>query len=340
MAGRGRVVPSAAGDACWCTGCDDGAVKIGMCFPRELDASLVVRFAERLDAGGADELWVIEDCFYTAGVSLAAAALARSERLTIGIGIMPAVARNPAVTAMEVATLCGLAPGRVIAGIGHGVQEWMAQMGVRPASPVTTLEETITVVRRLLAGEEVTFAGRAVQLDRVRLAAPPLPAPPVLAGVRGPRSLAAAGRCADGIVLAEFSGPAAVRAAVAAAGSPPNFEVAVFTVTHVDRDRRAARQWIAPYLAAMVTAPPPGLRGAPFFDELGALVARDGATGVVDMPDDWWTELCAVGTPDDVAAHVDALATAGVTHVGLFPSPDTEVALGQLDVVLDAVIDQ
>jgi 5,10-methylenetetrahydromethanopterin reductase len=318
--------------------CDDAVVKIGMCFPRELDASLVVRFAERLDAGGADELWVIEDCFYTAGVSLAAAALVRSERLAVGIGIMPAVARNPAITAMEVATLCGLAPGRVIAGIGHGVQEWMAQMGVRPASPVTTLEETITVVRRLLAGEEVTFTGRAVQLDGVRLAVPPVPVPLVLAGVRGPRSLAAAGRCADGIVLAEFSGPAAVRTAAADAGSPPGFDVAVFTVTHVDRDRKAARQSIAPYLAAMVAAPPPGLRQAPFFGQLDALVTRDGAAGVVGMPDDWWTELCAVGTPDDVAAHLDALAAAGVSHVGLFPSPETDVALAQLDLVLDAVI--
>ncbi|MEO5901970.1 MAG: LLM class flavin-dependent oxidoreductase, partial [Ilumatobacteraceae bacterium] len=228
-------------------------MKIGMCFPRELEASVVRTFAERLEAGGADELWVIEDCFYTAGISLAATALARTERLTVGIGIMPAVARNPAITAMEVATLANLAPGRVIAGIGHGVQEWMSQMGVRPASPVTTLEETITVVRRLLAGEEVTFDGRAVHFDAVKLAAPPSPVPPVIAGVRGPKSLAVAGRCADGIVLAEFSGPAAVCNAVAAAGSPDGFEVAVFTVAHVDRDRRLAREWVAPFLASMVT---------------------------------------------------------------------------------------
>ena len=56
-------------------------------------------------------------------------ALAVTERLAVGIGILPAVARNPAITAMELATLAGLAPGRVVAGIGHGVQEWMAQVG-------------------------------------------------------------------------------------------------------------------------------------------------------------------------------------------------------------------
>ena len=114
-----------------------------MRFPRELDPRLIREFAERVDAGGVDELWVIEDCFYTAGISLAATALARTERLVVGLGILPAVARTAAVTAMELATLGQLAPGRIIGGIGHGIQEWMGQMGVRPARPVATLEATI-----------------------------------------------------------------------------------------------------------------------------------------------------------------------------------------------------
>src|SRR6266540_670967 len=126
---------------------------IGMCFHRSYPAGLVTEFAKRLDAGGADQLWVIEDCFYTAGISLAATALARTEWLTVGIGILPAVARNAAITAMELATLARLAPARVVAGIGHGVQEWMEQIGARPSSPVTTLTEVIAAVRRLLAGD-------------------------------------------------------------------------------------------------------------------------------------------------------------------------------------------
>ena len=43
-------------------------------------------------------------------------ALAVTERLQVGLGILPAVARNPAVTAMEVATLCGARPGAAAAG--------------------------------------------------------------------------------------------------------------------------------------------------------------------------------------------------------------------------------
>ena len=116
----------------------------GMCFDRTFPAGLVTEMAARLDAGGADQLWVIEDCFYTAGVSLAAAALSVTERLQVGLGILPAVARNAAVTAMEIATLCALAPGRVLPGIGHGVQTWMGQMGALTPSPLTTLEEVLT----------------------------------------------------------------------------------------------------------------------------------------------------------------------------------------------------
>ena len=89
--------------------------RIGLCFPRELPAALVVEFATALESGGADELWVIEDCFYTAGPSLTAAALARTERLSVGIGILPAVARTAAMTAMELATLAALGPGRLTA---------------------------------------------------------------------------------------------------------------------------------------------------------------------------------------------------------------------------------
>ena len=305
-------------------------MRIGMCFPRELPADLITTFAERLDAAGVDELWVIEDCFYTAGISLAATALARTERLTVGIGILPAVARTAAVTAMEIATLAALAPGRVVAGIGHGVQDWMAQMGVRPARPVATLEATIGAVRRLLAGEEVTLDEAGVVLDRVRLDAPPAVVPPVLAGVRGPRSLAAAGRCADGVVLAELSGPTAVRDAIRAAGDPPGFDVAVYSTISLDPDRSAARRAIAPFLVEMTATPSAGLRHAPFFDELVALVAARGEDGVVGMPDEWWTELSGAGTIDDVLAHVAALAAAGAGHVAFFPAPEPEIALAQL----------
>ena len=60
-------------------------MNVGMCFDRSLPAPFVVEVAEALESGGVGQLWVIEDCFYTAGISLAATALARTESLTVGI---------------------------------------------------------------------------------------------------------------------------------------------------------------------------------------------------------------------------------------------------------------
>ncbi|TDU91951.1 alkanesulfonate monooxygenase SsuD/methylene tetrahydromethanopterin reductase-like flavin-dependent oxidoreductase (luciferase family) [Kribbella voronezhensis] len=308
---------------------------IGMCFPRTYPAALVKDVARRLDAGGADELWVIEDCFYTAGPSLVSAALSVTERLTVGLGIVPAVVRTAAVTAMEFATLDALAPGRFLPGIGHGVQDWMGQMGVRPKSPLTALEEVTVAVDRLLAGEEVTVDGQYVHLDKVKLDAPPATAPPILLGVRGPKSMALAGRVAGGVVLAEPASPSYVRAAVEQAGSPEGFVVAVFSAFCVRSDRKTAYEWTAPWLAGLIGEKNPGLATLPFYDELLKRFDEQGVPGLVTMPVDWWTEIGPIGTLDDAAAHLDALNAAGVHHVGLFPDPEVEHGLPQLDFVLE-----
>ncbi len=306
----------------------------GMCFDRTFPAGLVTEMARRLDSGGADQLWLIEDCFYTAAGGLAGAALAVTERLQVGLGILPAVARNPAVTAMEIATLCGLAPGRLLPGIGHGVQEWMDQMGARTPSPLTTLEEVIVAVTRLLAGETVTVDGREVHLRDVALDQPPASPPPVLAGVRGPKSLAMAGRVAGGVVLAEPASPTYVRWALEQAGHPDPFHVAVFAPLCVRPTAPRATAIMAPWLAAGLESPTTGLEVLPFFDDLVARHRERGVEGVATMPDDWWAEIGPIGTLDDAAVHLDALEAAGVHSIGLFPAPDVEIARAQVDDVL------
>ena len=307
------------------------APAIGCCFDRTFPSAAVTEFARRLEADGADELWLIEDCFYTAGVSLAAAALAVTERLTVGLGILPAVARNPATTAMEIATLAQLGPGRVLAGIGHGVQDWMEQIGARTPSPVTTLAEVIGAVKRLLAGERITTAGHHVRLTDVQLDAPPSPVPPVLAGVRGPRSLAMAGRVADGVVLAEGTGPTALRAALTQAAPAGPFHVAVFAPLCVLPERADAYATMAPMLGALIDQGVPSLAALPFHDDLRARWRDDGAAGLASMSPEWWAEIGPIGTLDDAVAHVGALADAGAHSIALFPAPDVAIARAQLD---------
>lgn len=186
---------------------------VGVVLPREVPPAEIARVARACEDAGFDEVWVVEDCFYTGGLTTAALTLAATSRVVVGIGILPAVSRNAAFTAMELATLAGVYPGRVHAGLGHGVGSWMAQVGATPASWLTSLRETTEAVRALLHGQTVTTAGDHVTLDGVVLRFPPDPAPLLSLGVRGPRSVEVAGRSADGLVLAEPTPPTYVAAA-------------------------------------------------------------------------------------------------------------------------------
>ena len=114
---------------------------LGVMFRREHAPEDLPDFARRAEEAGFDELWVVEDCFYASGIASAAVALACTDSIRVGLGIMPAVVRNPVFAAMEVATLARLFPGRFLPGIGHGVARWMRQVGAFPRSQLQALEE-------------------------------------------------------------------------------------------------------------------------------------------------------------------------------------------------------
>jgi alkanesulfonate monooxygenase SsuD/methylene tetrahydromethanopterin reductase-like flavin-dependent oxidoreductase (luciferase family) len=156
--------------------------------------------ARAAESAGLDDLWLWEDCFNAGGLTSAGVVLATTERIAVGIGLMPAPLRNVGVIAMEIANLQRIFPGRFVPVVGHGVQSWMAQLGVKPASPLTLLAEYAVALRRLLAGEEVTVDGDYVHLDAVRLAAPPSEQR-LLVGGEGPKTLALAATHGDGTML-------------------------------------------------------------------------------------------------------------------------------------------
>ncbi len=163
--------------------------------------------ASAADAAGLDELWLWEDCFLAGGISAAAIALANSERLTVGIGVLPVPMRNVAITAMEIATLDRAYPGRVRIGLGHGVQDWMAQIGEKVASPMTLLREYVTVLAALLRGERVTHEGRYVKLTDVGLDWPPRTNIELLIGAERPRTLELSGEIGSGTVITGGTSP-------------------------------------------------------------------------------------------------------------------------------------
>lgn len=186
---------------------------IGVVLRPQLPPEDLRAVAEEAEAAGFDQLWLWEDCFLESGPATAAALLAWTSRIRIGIGLLPVPLRNPAVAAMEIATLERMFPGRVIVALGHGVQEWMAQVGAAVRSPMTLLREHTTAVRDLLRGETVDVSGRYVRLDRVALDWPPAQPPTLMIGATGPKTVALAGELTDGVLLTAEADAAAVRAA-------------------------------------------------------------------------------------------------------------------------------
>ncbi|WP_395575692.1 LLM class flavin-dependent oxidoreductase [Streptomyces sp. BK79] len=132
------------------------ATGTGIVLPPDLSSSELTAFARRADDLGFDALWVVEDCFLNGGIAQAATVLAITRRLTVGLGLLPADARNPAFAAMEVATLTRLRSLRVA---GRAVD------GVLLAEPVTpeylaTARERATSRGRLPLGVRGTAPRR------------------------------------------------------------------------------------------------------------------------------------------------------------------------------------
>ncbi len=268
--------------------------RLGLVFVPTLPPERLRAVARACDSH-LDELWLWEDCFKESGIATAAAALAWTDRVQVGLGLMPAPLRNVALTAMEVATLHRIFPGRFLPGVGHGVQDWMGQVGARVASPLTLLEEYAVALRRLLDGEEVSVSGRYVTLDRVRLDWPPQGRPPLLMGGTGPRTLDLCARLADGVLLGGGLDEDATVAACAAAR-------AGWADAHDDGSA-------PPVMQQLIAATGPGARA-----RVDAELAR------------WDLEPApgnaVAGDAETVAAAVRRLGELGVTNVAVQPTED------------------
>ncbi len=268
-----------------------GAVYLPYLPPERLRA-----VAEAADEAGLEELWLWEDCFLEGGVASMSAALAWTERLRLGMGLLPVPLRNVALAAMEVATLDRLFPGRALVGIGHGVQDWMGQVGARAESQLTHQREYATALRAMLAGERVTAKGRYVSLDGVALDWPPPAGPPLYIGATGPRSLRLAGELADGTLLSGGTSPEQVRQARAL----------------VDEGRARRREGADDPHAIVVSVH--AATGPDAAERLEAERVRWGYDSIAGRS--------VAGSAEQMAEGIAAWAEAGATTVVLQPTPD------------------
>lgn len=163
--------------------------------------------AERL---GATSVWLPEFWAHDALTPLGALAQV-TDTIRLGTGIVQLGTRTPAMLAMSAMTLQQLSGGRLVLGIGtSGPQVMEGWHGVEFAKPVTRTRETIEIIRRITAGERLTYDGEVYELPlpggegrAIRSAAPPVDVPIYIASL-GPANLRLTGSHAEGWIGNSF----------------------------------------------------------------------------------------------------------------------------------------
>jgi 5,10-methylenetetrahydromethanopterin reductase len=162
------------------------------------------REAERLGYGA---VWVNDDRLQKDVFTVLAVLATATERIRLGPGVTNPYSRHPALIATAIATLDELSGGRAVLGLGAGGTNHR-MLGIARQAPVAALREAIGLIRGLLAGDEVTVAGRVVRAHDAKLDfAPPRPSIPIAVGARGPRTLELAGELADQVIVGNVATP-------------------------------------------------------------------------------------------------------------------------------------
>jgi 5,10-methylenetetrahydromethanopterin reductase len=299
---------------------------IGVIFYPQFPPETLANYARRAESAGFDELWLWDDCFQPGAFTSAAIALSATQRLKVGIGLLPMKAYNPLFAAMEITTLGCAFPGRILPGFGYGLDTWMAQIGATPKPSIQGLEETVTAVRRLLGGEMVTTHSAQVNLERVQMHLTPAAVPPLYVGGMREKTLRLTGRVGDGTILPAMSSPAYVRwtlehirAGMAEAGRTQH-RLVVYLDVKVNIDGQAARSAMRQALAARLPWPDVQLRSTGITEEVGAFIQKYGpAQAARSMPDEWLDALSAAGTPEQVTAALQRWSEAGADSIVFQP---------------------
>jgi alkanesulfonate monooxygenase SsuD/methylene tetrahydromethanopterin reductase-like flavin-dependent oxidoreductase (luciferase family) len=236
---------------------------------------------------------------------------AEAGTMRVGATVLLLPLLNPVDVAEQVATLDVITEGRFIfgAGLGYREEEYEA-FGIEGKERVPRFLESLELIRRLWAEDEVTHHGRFYRVTRARLVMKPVqrPHPPVWFAANNDAAVERAARLADAWVINPHAlldvlerQVALYRAALTSAGKPFPAELPIIKELYVAADRRTAIQDCRPYLEAKYQA----------YNAWG----QDKALPAGDSFDQAFEELCRdrfiIGDPDDcvreLRRYVDAL---------------------------------
>jgi 5,10-methylenetetrahydromethanopterin reductase len=300
----------------------------------------VLRVAREADRCGFHSFWVAEGShnFRAVGeprsaTSVAAAIAVTTSRLAIGLGIISIYTRHPAVLAQEAQALAELSGGRFVLGVG-ATKNAMLHMGHTAASlkPVAVHREAIEIVRALLSGRKVEYAGTIFRLDApARPEGEPELKVPIAMAATGPQMLRLSGAIADVVLLPPFTTPAFVRyareeiekGAAAAGRNLDDIVIGAPLPFSVDEDGGRAHDAIRPLVANYISTKAKNadddkvmqLAGVTSKDLLPiaqAIAAAGVDAGVRMLSDELIDKVALAGTPEECRLRLRAYRDAGM----------------------------
>ncbi|WFE36357.1 LLM class flavin-dependent oxidoreductase [Micromonospora sp. WMMD975] len=303
-------------------------VEIGLGLQSDKPAGAYARLARAAESHGFDVLTVFGDLMYQPPIFPLLEMAQATDRVRLGAACLNPYSMAPYEIAGQLAALDLASHGRAYLGLARGT--WLGAVGLPQPRPLTTIEEAVEVVRRLLRGDRSGFDGRVFSLaagTALRYAVH-RPDPPLLLGAWGPQGAALAGRIADEIKVGGSANPDMVpvirerlRAGAEKAGRDvADVGIVLGAVTVVDTDgeaaRAKARTEVAMYLAVVAELDPTVALPDDLVKRVGDLVdAGEHAAAGRSIPDDVLDRFAFSGTPEQVAAQAQALIDAGVRRV-------------------------
>jgi probable F420-dependent oxidoreductase len=301
--------------------------RLGASLPLPPDLDMCRRVAEHAEILGYESLWIADTGAGPDAFVVAAVAAGVTRRVRIGTAVVPIYTRALPVLAAGAGSVAQLAPGRFVLGLGISSETIVDTWGGVPfRRPFARMRETVATLRRMLAGERVSFEGKTVRTRNFHLVSPPPRPVPIYVAALMPPMLELAGEIADGVILNFMPADAVprmlghVRAGAARAGrDAAELEVVARFQTVVTDDvpaaRDALRQMMGPYFATSVYNRFVAWCG--FAEEARAIDAawraRDRTRNVAAVSDEMIDRLAIIGTPEHCRQRLAAFVEAGVT---------------------------
>ena len=240
--------------------------------------------------------------------------------LRLGIAIIPAYTRGPALLAQHIASICEAAPGRFVMGIGSSsnviVENWN---GIPFEEPYKRTRDVARFLRRALTGEKVSEKYDGFEVNGFTLRRVPQEQPPILIAALRPGMLRLAGREGDGAIINWLSAEdvATVKPYVEEGGAQKEIVAHIFCCPNPDAEvvRAGAKRAIAAYLNVPVYADFHRWLGRS--EDLEGMwtywAAGDRKAALDAIPDRVVDELIVHGAPEQCREHIDRYHAMGVT---------------------------